>query len=121
MFDFSWSEMMLIGAIALVAIGPKDLPKALKTAGTLVRKARGLAREFHNSIDEMIRESELDELRRSVHDATKFDLDNPIVTPSARTPSIMTGPTPSLPPPTPPADEEPELPLGPGTPPRPEP
>ena len=87
MFDFSWSEMMIIGAVALVAIGPKDLPKALKTAGQVVRKARGLAREFHNSIDEMIRESELDEVRKSVQEATRLE---------PPPPPVMTGPTPDV-------------------------
>ena len=75
MFDFSWSEIMVIGAVALVAIGPKDLPKALRTAGMLVRRARSLAREFHNSVDEMIREAELDEVRRKIDEATRVDLD----------------------------------------------
>jgi sec-independent protein translocase protein TatB len=71
MFDFAWSEIMIIGIVALVVIGPKDLPKALRTVGMLVRRARGLAREFQNSVDEMIRESELDEIRRSVQESTK--------------------------------------------------
>jgi sec-independent protein translocase protein TatB len=75
MFDFAWSELMVIGAVALVVIGPKDLPKALKTAGMLVRRARGMAREFQNSIDDLIRESELDDMRKSMQQATKFDLD----------------------------------------------
>jgi sec-independent protein translocase protein TatB len=74
MFDFSWQELMVIGAVALVVIGPKDLPKALKTAGMLVRRARGMAREFQNSIDDMIREAELDDLRK----ATSLNLDQTI-------------------------------------------
>ncbi len=78
MFDFAWSELMVIGAVALVVIGPKDLPKALKTAGMVVRRARGMAREFQNSIDDMIREAELEDVRKSVQDATRFDLDKKI-------------------------------------------
>ncbi len=78
MFDFAWSELMVIGAVALVVIGPKDLPKALKTAGMIVRRARGMAREFQNSIDDMIREAELDDVRKSVQDAARFDLDKQI-------------------------------------------
>jgi sec-independent protein translocase protein TatB len=78
MFDFAWSELMVIGAVALVVIGPKDLPKALKTAGVLVRRARGMAREFQNSIDDMIREAELEDVRKTVQDATRFDLDKTI-------------------------------------------
>ena len=71
MFDFSWQELMVVGAVALVVIGPKDLPKALKTAGMVVRRARGMAREFQNSIDDMIREAELDK-------ATSINLDQTI-------------------------------------------
>jgi sec-independent protein translocase protein TatB len=78
MFDFAWSELMVIGAVALVVIGPKDLPKALKTVGVLVRRARGMAREFQSSIDDMIREAELDDVRKSLHEATHFDLDKTI-------------------------------------------
>ena len=78
MFDFAWSELMVIGAVALVVIGPKDLPKALKTAGIIVRRARGMAREFQNSVEDMIREAELEDVRKSVQDATRFDLDKKI-------------------------------------------
>jgi sec-independent protein translocase protein TatB len=78
MFDFAWSELMVIGAVALVVIGPKDLPRALKTAGILLRRARGMAREFQNSIDDMIREADLDDVRKTVQDATHFDLDKTI-------------------------------------------
>src|SRR5277367_5821697 len=70
MFDFAWSEIMVIGAVALVVIGPKDLPRALRTAGVMVRKARHLAREFQNSVEEMVRESGLDEVRRSIREVT---------------------------------------------------
>jgi sec-independent protein translocase protein TatB len=73
MFDIAWSEFLVIGAVALVVIGPKDLPKVLKTVGAMVAKARGLAREFQSGLDDMIRESELDELRKSVTKATEFN------------------------------------------------
>src|SRR5277367_882662 len=74
MFDFAWSELMVIGAVALVVIGPKDLPKALKTAGFWVRRARGMAREFQNSVDDMIRDSELQEIREQAAKAAGVDL-----------------------------------------------
>ena len=79
MFDFSWSEILVIGVVALIAIPPKDMPRALRTAGQLVRRARSLAREFHNSVDEMIREAELDEVQRSIRKATEFDVNRTVM------------------------------------------
>src|SRR6185312_5376385 len=76
MFDFSWSEIMLIGAVALVVIGPKDLPKALRTAGKWARKARAISREFQSSVEQMIREAELDEVRNDIQKATAVDLEH---------------------------------------------
>jgi sec-independent protein translocase protein TatB len=75
LFDLGWSELLLIGVVALIFIGPKDLPKALKVAGFWVRKARTLSREFQSSIDQMIREAELDEMRQELKKATELDLD----------------------------------------------
>ncbi len=74
LFDLGWSEILLIGTVALVFIGPKDLPKAMRVAGFWVRKARTLSREFQNSIDQMIREAELDEMRQQLKKAAELDL-----------------------------------------------
>src|SRR5579864_5744054 len=78
LFDIGWPELMLIGVIALVVIGPKDLPRALRVAGFWVRKARTLSREFQSSIDQMIREAELDEVREDLKKAAEFDLEKEI-------------------------------------------
>jgi sec-independent protein translocase protein TatB len=75
LFDLGWSEILLIGVVALVFIGPKDLPKAMRIAGYWMRKARTLSREFQSSIDQMIREAELEEVRQDLKKATEFDLD----------------------------------------------
>src|SRR5215510_1655693 len=75
LFDLSMSELMLIGVVALVVIGPKDLPKALRVAGFWVKKARTLSREFQSSVEQMIREAELDEVRQELKKATEIDLD----------------------------------------------
>src|SRR5271168_2875891 len=75
LLDFGWSELMLIGIVALVFIGPKDLPKALRVAGFWVRKARTLSREFQTSVEQMIREAELDEMRQELKKATEIDLE----------------------------------------------
>jgi sec-independent protein translocase protein TatB len=63
MFGFSWSEILIIGVVALVFIGPNDLPKAMKTAARWMSAGRKLAREFQGHVDELVREAELDELR----------------------------------------------------------
>ncbi len=75
LFDLGMSELLLIGVVALVVIGPKDLPKALRVAGFWVKKARTLSREFQSSVEQMIREAELDEMRQELKKATEFDLD----------------------------------------------
>ena len=74
-FDIGWPELMLIGVVALVVIGPKDLPAALRVAGYWVRKARGLSREFHSSVEQMMREVELHEVQNELKKATELDLD----------------------------------------------
>ena len=73
--DFGMSELLLIGVGALVFIGPKDLPKALRVAGFWFRKARTLSREFQTSVEQMIREAELDEMRQELKKATEIDLE----------------------------------------------
>lgn len=78
LFDWGWSELMLIGIVALVVIGPKDLPKAMRVAGFWLKKARDLSREFQNSVEDMMRESELEEMRQGLKEATEFDLDHEI-------------------------------------------
>jgi sec-independent protein translocase protein TatB len=75
MFDIGWSELLVIGVVALVVIGPKDLPKALKMVGIWVRKARQVSGEFRASIDQMVREAELDEVRQQVKKASEFDVE----------------------------------------------
>jgi Tat protein translocase TatB subunit len=63
MLDFGWSQMLLIAAVALIVLGPKELPKVLKSITEWAGKARGLAREFRSSVDEMMRETELKNLK----------------------------------------------------------
>jgi sec-independent protein translocase protein TatB len=70
MFDIGWSEMAVIALIALIVIGPKDLPNAMKTVAQWMRKARSLTREFQSGIDDMVREAELEDARKAL-DATR--------------------------------------------------
>ena len=64
MLDFNLSEMAVVLVVALLVIGPKDLPKAMRVAGYWVGKARGVARQFRAGFDEMVREAELAEMEK---------------------------------------------------------
>jgi sec-independent protein translocase protein TatB len=75
-FDIGWSEFMVIGVVALIVIGPKDLPAALRVAGYWVRKARTLSREFHSSVEQMMREVELHEVQQQLKKATEFNVEH---------------------------------------------
>src|SRR6266436_5377680 len=66
MFDIAWSELIVIIVVALVVVGPKDLPRLMRTAGQWAGRARAMADQFRRSFDDMARQSELDELRREV-------------------------------------------------------
>ena len=69
MFDlFSWSHILILLAVALVVVGPKDLPKLMHMMGKWAGKARAMANEFKKSFDDMARQSELDELRKEIAD-----------------------------------------------------
>lgn len=64
MFDVAPTELLLVVVVALVVIGPKDLPKAMRFVGKWVAKARGMARHFRSGLDTMMREAELEELEK---------------------------------------------------------
>jgi sec-independent protein translocase protein TatB len=66
MFDFSWSELLLIGIVALIFIGPKELPGVLRTLGQWMSKIRRMAGEFQNQFHDAMREAELADLKKEV-------------------------------------------------------
>jgi len=74
MFDIAWSEMAVIALVALVVIGPKDLPKVMKQVTFWIRRARHLAAEFQSGIDEIVREAELDEARKAIEQVKTMDI-----------------------------------------------
>jgi sec-independent protein translocase protein TatB len=74
MFDIAWSHLLIVGAVALIVIGPKELPSVLRTLGTWVGRARAIAREFQGSLDQMIREAELEEVRKEVEKTASLDI-----------------------------------------------
>lgn len=69
MFDIGWSELLFLGVLAILVVGPKDLPRMMRTIGQYTGKIKAAAREFQRSFDEMARESELEELRKQIADA----------------------------------------------------
>jgi sec-independent protein translocase protein TatB len=73
MFDFAWSEMAIIAAVALVVIGPKDLPVALRAISGFVKKARRMAGEFQTHVDEMMRDADLKDVKDSLNQIRNFD------------------------------------------------
>ncbi|MDP2125727.1 MAG: Sec-independent protein translocase protein TatB [Parvibaculum sp.] len=66
MFDIGWSELLVIAAVAIIFVGPKDLPRMMRTVGQYVAKVRAMAREFQSSFEDLARETELEELRKEV-------------------------------------------------------
>ena len=76
MLDIGWSEMLMIAVVAIVVIGPKELPRTLRTIGQWVAKARSLTREFQININDMIAQSEVEELRKSAKNIGDFGVGN---------------------------------------------
>jgi sec-independent protein translocase protein TatB len=117
MFDIGWSEMLVIALVALVVLGPKELPGALKTFAYWMKQARKLAREFQSGIDDIVREAELDEAKKAIQSATSMNIgreiektvdptgeikkvmeeDKPAVSAPALSPAPAVAPTPSVP------------------------
>ena len=64
MFDVAPTELLLVAVIALLVIGPKDLPKAMRFVGHWVGRARGVARHFRSGFDEMVRQAELEDMEK---------------------------------------------------------
>ena len=70
MFDISWTEFLLIGVVALIVIGPKELPSVLRTLGQWTRKVRSMAADFQNQFQEAMREAEMADLKKDIDDIT---------------------------------------------------
>ena len=69
MFDLGWSEMGIVLLVALLVLGPKEMPKLARDLGRWTGKARALAREFQRSLEDMAREAELDDVKKQIDDA----------------------------------------------------
>jgi sec-independent protein translocase protein TatB len=73
MFDLSWTELLVIAAVAIIVVGPKDLPRALRGVGRWTGKARRMARDFRRQFDEALREAELDTIKKEVESVGRID------------------------------------------------
>jgi sec-independent protein translocase protein TatB len=73
MFDISWSHLMVVLVVAIVVIGPKDLPRVLRAVGRWSGQVKRMARDFQNQFNEALREAELDSLKKDVEDIAKID------------------------------------------------
>ena len=71
MFDLGWTEMMLIGVVALIVVGPKELPTLFRAVGQAVGKARGMAREFSRAMEAAADEAGVKEINRQITAATR--------------------------------------------------
>jgi len=107
MFDlFAWQHIVIMLVVALVVVGPKDLPRLMHMAGKWAGKARAMASEFRKSFDEMARQAELDELRREIDELKKnnpisglneamnevqSEIDRPVELPAASEPGPVEG------------------------------
>ncbi|MDX2101523.1 MAG: Sec-independent protein translocase protein TatB [Alphaproteobacteria bacterium] len=74
MLDIGWSELAVIGVVALVVIGPKELPKTLREVGKWVRSARQMAWDFQQQWEQMARDSELADVKKTIDEVRNFDL-----------------------------------------------
>ncbi len=74
MFDIGWQEIFIVATIAIIVVGPKDLPHVLRTVAKFVNRARGMVREFQSGLDEVVREAGVDDIKESVERGANFDM-----------------------------------------------
>ena len=116
MFDIGWSELLLIAIVALIVVGPKELPGLFRTVGRFMGKARGMAREFQRSLEEAADESGLKDAASGLKSLDRINLNS--ATSSARkyAAAAVTEPKaaakPAAPAPTPEAGEPPAVAAG---------
>ena len=75
MFDIGWQELFVLAVLAIIVIGPKDLPRAIRTVTQWIRKARGMARDLQDGLDDVVREAELDDIKKQANSIMSDELD----------------------------------------------
>ena len=107
MFDIGWSELLVIGVVAIVVVGPKELPRLMRTFGHYTGKLRAMASDFQRQFEDAVRDSEIDEVRKAMQDfhaqASDVNLrgtvDKPLMMPTPSEPAPATAPAAIAPPP----------------------
>ena len=74
MLDIGWPELIIVALVTIIVVGPKELPRVLRTVTQIVRKVRAMANEFQSGIDDLAREAELDDLKRDIEKTASTDL-----------------------------------------------
>jgi sec-independent protein translocase protein TatB len=97
MFDIGWSELLVVGALALIVVGPKDLPRMLRTFGKYTAQARGMARDFQRSMEDAAREADLTEMKELRDTARQLGDLRRDMSASALTTSRVPAPMPPVP------------------------
>ena len=100
MFDIGWSEILVIIVVAIVVVGPKELPRLMGTFGRYAGKLRRAAAEFQRQFDEAMRDTEMAEVKKAMESvrAEAASLDQPVMLPKIDTPASPTTPAPVTPP-----------------------
>ncbi len=78
MFDIGWQELFIVATLALIVVGPKELPRAIRNITGLLRKARLMARDFQEGIDDVVREADLNEIKENFETLADGDIDQKI-------------------------------------------
>ena len=76
MFDIGWQELFIIAAIAIIVVGPRDLPRALKSISGYISKAKSMVRELQSGIDEVAREVDLENIRKDAQEVGNIDIES---------------------------------------------
>ncbi|NQU59859.1 MAG: twin-arginine translocase subunit TatB [Rhodospirillales bacterium] len=74
MFDIGWQELFILAVLAIIVIGPKDLPRAIRSITKWIRKARSMARDLQDGLDEVVREADLDDLKKEIEAQDGLDI-----------------------------------------------
>ena len=73
MFSFGWGEILLILVVIIIVVGPKDIPKFLNQIGNLSKSIKKISREFKSSLNQIVEESDLNEVKNSITEATNLN------------------------------------------------